>query len=246
MSVEDENPVEAAAADVQPDIPEVPEISAEEAAANREAALVRGLHAYFRRHNLQALILALFSLVTAAILWGAIYAFVFWFSLVGVTLKRSFNPATLLQVNDPNLLGRYFPWYFAGFALCLLVVAGFARRRFRPERLRDARFYVLWLLAEIVLAVPNATFAVWGNLSAITRLRREDAVAAAHLLQRIEDSDGGVSYSRLRVEIPDERTLFRVLFTLQLGGLVGLRERERGWFYCLEKPGTIALLQQAG
>ncbi len=211
-------------------------------AAEKRAALIRGLRLYFRRHNIQAFILAVFSLVTSVVLWGLIYVFVYWFALVGATLSRSFNPQTLLEINQPDLVGRDFPLYFAGGALLSLGLAGVIRRYFRPERLRDARFYLLWIVAELLLAVPNATFAVWGNFSAITRLRRRDALAAAQLLESIDRSDGGLSLGTVPVEIEDEKTLQRVLFALQLVGLIGLRERERGWFLCLEKPGTLALL----
>jgi hypothetical protein len=228
MNSEDENPVE-------------PPDEAAVAAANHDA-LVRGLRLYFRRHNIQAFTLALFSLVASAILWALIYVLIYWFSLVGATLSRSFNPATLLQIDSPDLVGPNFPLYFAGGALASLVIAQLVRRRWRPERLREARFYFLWILAELLLSVPNATFAIWGNLSAITRLRRRDAFAAARLLECLDRSEGRLSLGSLRVEIEDEKTLSRVLFSLQVAGLVSVRERERGWFLCLEKPGTLALL----
>jgi hypothetical protein len=219
-----------------------PPVAPEAVAAAKHAALIRGLRQYFRRHNIQAFIVAMFALVASAILWALIYAFVYWFSLVVATLSRSFNPATLLQINSPDLVGRDFPLYFAAGAVLSLAVARLVRARWRVERLREARFYLLWILAELLLSVPNATFAVWGNLSAITRLRRRDALAAARLLERMDESEGCLSMGRLRVEIEDERTLGRVLFNLQLVGLVNVREKEHGWFLCLEKRETIALL----
>jgi hypothetical protein len=203
--------------------------------------VVRGLRAYFRRHNTQALLLALFSLVASAILWALIYVLIYWFSLVAATLSRSFNPATLLQIDSPDLVGRNFPFYFLGGALLSLVLARLARGRLRPERLRVARYYLLWIVAELLLSVPNATLAIWGNLSALTRLRRRDAHAAARLLESLDATSGGLSLGRLGVEIEDEKTLQRVLFSLQLTGLVSVREKERGWFLCLEKPGTLIL-----
>jgi hypothetical protein len=217
---------------------------AQSTAPEDHEAIVRGLRVYFRRHNIQALCLALFSLVVSVILWGLIYVFVFWFSLVFATLSRSFNPDTLLQIDAPDLVGANFPLYFAGGAVLSLIVAWLVRKRWRPERLREARFYLLWIVAELLLSVPNATFAVWGNLSAITRLRRRDAVAAARLLEHLDRSEGQLPIGRLRVEIEDERMLGRVLFSLQLAGLISVRERQRGWFLCLEKPGTLALLSR--
>jgi hypothetical protein len=213
-------------------------------AAEIHAAVVRGLRAYFRRHNLQALVLALFSLVASTFLWALIYVLIYWLSLVAATLSRSFNPATLLQVTAPNLVDPKFPLYFLGGALLSLVIARLVRGRLRPERLREARLYLLWLAAELLLSVPNATLAIWGNLSALTRLRRRDAHAAARLLECLNATEGGLSLGRLGVEIEDEKTLQRVLFSLQLTGLVSVREKERGWFLCLEKPGTLALLSR--
>ena len=248
MSPEDENTeeqiVEAEAAEPFPGEAKAddPEIDAAAAAARQQTALVQALHSYFLRHNVQALALALFSLVASAILWALVYIFVYWFSLVGATLSRSFNPATLLEIDDPDLAGRHFTLYFAGAAALLLVIAGLTRKYLRPERLLKARFYVLWIVAELLLAVPNATFAVWGNLHAITRLRRHDAVAAAQLLREIERSDGGLSLGRIGVDFDDKQALHRVLFALQLVGLVGLREKERGWFLCLEEQGMHTLM----
>ena len=211
-------------------------------ATRKQAALVRGLRRYFRRHNLQAFTLAMFSLVASAILWALIYVFIYWFSLVAATLARSFNPATLLEIESPDLVGPYFPLYFGAGAVLSLVIALWVRRRWRPERLRERRFYLLWILTELLLSVPNATLAVWGNFSAMTRLRRRDAQAAVHLLQSLEGSRGGLSLGSLGVEIEDEKTLGRVLFSLQLAGLVTVRERQRGWFLCLQRPEILALL----
>ena len=215
------------------------------AVAAKRAALVRGLRLYFRRHNIQAFILALFSLVAAAILWALIYVLVYWFCLVGATLAQSFNPSTLLNIEAPDLIGPNFPLYFAAGALLSLVIAGLVRKHWRPERLRDARFYLLWILAELLLSVPNVTFAIWGNLGAITRLRRRDAWAAARLLERLDASEGRLSLGSLRVEIEDEKTLGRLLFSLQLVGLVSVREKDSGWFLCLVKPETLALLSRS-
>ena len=63
----------------------------------------------------------------------------------------------------------YFPLWFGTGALLTLIVAGALRRRLRPERLREARWYALWVLAELFLAVPNVTFSIWGNLMALCR-----------------------------------------------------------------------------
>ena len=198
------------------------------------------LRRYFARHNQQAILLALFSLVAAAVLWGLVYVFVYWFALVAVTVARSFNPATLVQVSDPNLLGPFFVPGFAGAVVLWLAAAVMVRRHVRLERLREQRHYFIWVAIELMMAVPNVTFAVFGNLSAITRLRRKDAIRAWRLLERMQAEGGHLDIASLRLEIDDEKALNRVLFALQLVGLIGLREKEKGWYLVLRHPEILA------
>jgi len=205
-------------------------------------AASHALRRYFAQHNRQALILAIFSLVASAILWGLIYLFVYWFALVGVTVSRSLDTNTLEQINQPELLGHHFLQEFVVGALTSLAGAAFVRhRRLRVERLREARHYLLWLVAELLMAVPNVTFSIWGNLAAVTRLRRHEAAEAWKLLQRIHEQDGKLSLTGLRQEIDDEKTLRHVVYALQLVGLVSLREYAHGWFLCLQDRDAFTL-----
>ncbi len=205
-------------------------------------AAPRALRRYFALHNRQALALALLSLVASAVLWAVVYLFVFWFALVAATLSRSFNPATLLEVTDRRLLPVHFPLWFAGGACVALVVAGIVRKHVRVARLREARLYLLWVIVELFMAIPNVTFSVWGNLSAITRLRRREAAEAWKLLQRINSEGGRMNVANLRQEIDDERVLRRVMFGLQLVGLISMRESEQGWFLYLQNRDAFAAL----
>ena len=216
-------------------------------AATRADEATRALRRYFAEHNRQALLLAFFSLVASAVLWALIYLFIYWFALVGVTISRSFDLKTIDQINRPDLLGRYFSWEFMAGAVIALVVAGVVRRRrLRVEKLREARYYLLWIAAELLMAVPNVTFSIWGNLAAITRLRRHEAADAWKLLQRIHEGGGRLSLSGLRQEIDDEKTLQHVVFALQLVGLVSVREYAQGWFLCLQNRDAYSLLRRAG
>ena len=206
----------------------------------------QALRRYFAEHNRQALLLAFFSLVASAVLWALIYLFIYWFALVGVTVTRSFDVNTIDQINRPDLLGRYFSWEFlGGAAVALLAAAMVRRRRMRVEKLREARHYFLWIVAELLMAVPNVTFSIWGNLAAVTRLRRHEAADAWKLLQRIHEGGGRLSLSGLRQEIDDEATLQHVVFALQLVGLVSVREYTQGWFLCLQNRDAFALLRRA-
>ncbi len=208
-----------------------------------EHAAPRALQRYFALHNRQALMLAILSLGASAFLWAITYCIVFWFSLVAATLSRSFDPSTLLEVTDRDLLTANFPLWFAGGAVVSLAVAAVVRKRFRLARLREARLYLLWVIVELFMALPNMTFAVWGNLSAITRLRRREAAEAWKLLQRINQEGGRMNIVNLRQEIDDEKTLQRVMYGLQIVGLISLRENQQGWFLYLQNRDAFAALR---
>ena len=162
------------------------------------------------------------------------------------TVSRSLNPTTLLEVNDPGLVGEQFHWWFLGGAIGLLTIAWAVRDRVRIESLREARLYLLWVIVELLMAVPNVTFSIWGNLSALVRMPKREASSAWRLLERINRENGGVSLSSLRLEIDDARLLRRVVFVLQIVGLVDVRERQEGWFLCLQNRDAFALLARGG
>ena len=209
-------------------------------------AAPNALRRYFAQHNRQALILAFFSLAASALLWAMIYVMVYWFALVGITVSRSMDLKTIDQINRPDIVGQHFTWEFTAGALVCLSVAAFVRhRRLRTEGLREARHYFLWIAAELLMSVPNVTFSIWGNLAAVTRLRRRDAAEAWKLLQRIHQEGGRLSLTGLRQEIEDEKTLQHVVFALQLVGLVSVREYAQGWFLCLQNRDAYKLLSQA-
>ena len=213
-------------------------------APSEEERQTRALQRYVTRHNRQAILLALCSLVAAAILWGIIYVFVYWFSLVALTVSRGTNVETLDDINRTDLVSVYFPWWFAAGALAVLAVAWTLRRRVKLESLREAHWYALWVLAELFMAVPNVTFSIWGNLMALCRLRRREAYAAWRLLRRINEAGGRLSMTSLRAEFEDDKTFSRVVFALQLVGLVGVREYTHGWFLCLQSRDALVLLGQ--
>lgn len=207
-----------------------------------ETLAVRALRRHVRRHNGQALMLAVFALVLAAILWGVVYLLVFWFALVIVTLSLSFDPNTLLKVNNDQLLGPYFPWKFMAGALVMLALAGFLRRRINATRLREMRWYILWIAFELFMALPNITFSVWGNLRAVVRLRRGEALAAWRLLEHIRRLGGRLAVAHVAREIEDQETLPHLLVALQIAELLGVRENEDGWFYYLQNQEALARL----
>jgi hypothetical protein len=207
-----------------------------------EDPIIQGVRAHFKQHNMQAFSLAVFALAGSAALWTLIYGGVYWIALIAATVSTATNPATLDRAGAPDLLGRHFGLVFLDGALVALLLAALVRRRLRPERLQEERHYLLWLLAEFLMAAPNATFAIWGNLAAITRLRRRDAALAGLLLRRMDEANGRLDLAALPLADEDERALRRVVFRLQLVGLIALGEDDNGWYLRLEKRDTVALL----
>ena len=67
-------------------------------APSEEEQRARALRRYVTRHNQQAVLLACCSLAAAAVLWAIIYVFVYWFSLVTITISRSTNIETINEI----------------------------------------------------------------------------------------------------------------------------------------------------
>jgi hypothetical protein len=195
---------------------------------------VAALADYVREHNRQALIFALFALGAAVLAWVFAVVFIYWMALLIATLSRSFNPDTLLEITRRDLLGPHVPLWFALGAAFWLGVGWMVRRYTRIAKLREERHYFLWVAAEVFMALPNVTFAVPGNLRAITQLTGTDASLAWRLMQRIEENGGRLNVANLRQETEDERALGRIVFRLQLIGLLSTRELEDGWYLHLE------------
>ncbi len=167
---------------------------------------------HFTRHNRRALALALVTLVLAALAWGLVYFFVCWLVLLVLTVARGVDAAL------PDSLS----FVFAGGALFLCLCAWIVWRIAPFDRARD-RTSALASALDVVLAIPRATLAVWGNLSACRRLDARELAAAWRLVRRIDD-ERRLSVYQLPVEIPEARMQERVVGALQLSGLVEFRK----------------------
>ena len=60
----------------------------------------------------------------------------------------------------------------------------------------------------------------------------------------MNEEEGRLSLTSLRLEIDDEKTLCRVMFALQIIGLVGMRESSGRWFLYLQGQDVRNLLRQ--
>lgn len=222
--------------------------ASEQPAADKAASpyvAARPLRRFLGRHNRQALLLACISLVAALLLWGVVYGFSYWFVLVAYTLKKGLSMEPVPQFADIREVNLRFPWCFALGAVVYLGIAATLRRLYRPEKIREAGMYFFWVMLELFMVVPNVTFSVWGNLRAMTRLGKIEIVEAWYLLHRMNAQQGKLSLNSLPLEIEDEKTMWRVVFALQIMGLVGMRENSQGWFLYLQGKEAHALLRQA-
>lgn len=159
------------------------------------------------------------SLAAAVLLWNLAYFF-FVLILLGLTT------AALGDVGMP----RWIPASALALAIALLAwgLLDAWARRFEPV---TDRHIIGWhLFGDFVLLPVRVTLAVWGNLSAMRWLNREEIERAWALLHEIRDR-GKAQVSALSLVEPDANRLFRLLTALQLTQLIDLHKGEQDWFY---------------
>lgn len=208
------------------------------------------LRRHLARHNARALGLAAGALVGAALLWGGLGFTAYWLALLGATIRRGTDPERFTEVYDArDLVGPGFAAALAAGALGLLGLAVLGRRRGWSDALRERRFHLFWIVAELLLLAPNLTLAIWGNLRAVVWLRGRELTLAWHLLQAVgehETRGERLPLARAGAELDardTERGLDRALFALQLAELVSLRsDPDEGWFLTLAGEQARALV----
>ncbi|MBV9128102.1 MAG: hypothetical protein JO117_08460 [Verrucomicrobia bacterium] len=190
----------------------------------------RGLRTHFARHNRQALFLAFASLLLAVTFWVLLYLAFYWLTLVATTVRGSMNAEPLERIGDARqLVGPYFFWLFAAGAGALMLL-GLAARRFHWKVAfgPDGRFF-LWLVSELVLALPNLTLAAIGNFRALIWLDRRERAQAWQILRAIQAAGGQLRFANLGPDAGDQGPgQRRALFALQLTNLVVTREDREG------------------
>lgn len=177
--------------------------------------LAAALRGEFARHNRRVLALACLTLIVAASLWYIVYAIVYWLALLGLTMIHG------LDVKPPNALPALFI-YSGGL---LVVITALARHWSPDDSPRDHRSPLEWA-ADLLLAIPRATLAVWGNLSAWQRLDRGDLELAALVVDRLM-REGRLPLYSLPLVIAERACRRKVIFALQLVELIEL-SREAG------------------
>jgi hypothetical protein len=185
-------------------------------------ATLEALRARLERHNRRAVALAALTFVVSATLWLLAYLFLYWLTLLALTAVRG------IEARPPKNSAAYF---FYG-AMLLTVLAYWMRRRSPDEMPRDEKSYSEHV-SDIILSLPRATLAIWGNLSARQRLSRDELEVAAHLLERMQN-EGPLPLHRVPLEIPEPEVRRKVLLTLKLLGLVEVsRRKETLWLTLL-------------
>lgn len=185
------------------------------------------LREIFGQHNRHVLGLAVATLLFAAGCWLAIYIGVFWLCLLALTAMKGAEAAVPAS----------FGWAFAGGAAVICVWVGIARWREPDERPRDDKQF--WeIAADLLLAVPRSTVAIWETLHALIFLRPAQIQVAAGLMNRLHVT-GSLPVHALPLELPDSAGRDRILVALQLVELIRFQRRGNELVVALSGPGSV-------
>jgi hypothetical protein len=165
---------------------------------------LRALRRAFAEHNRLVLLVALLTLLVTAALWYLLFALIYWLALIVSVLIHG------LDARPPENLPTFFI-YSAGL---LVLLTWIAHQRTGREIVKDEKS-AFEIATEFLLAVPRATLAVWGNLSAWQRLNETELAQAADLLARIE-REGRLALHNVPLELPEPKSRMRILLALQL------------------------------
>ena len=179
-------------------------ISRKLAVEDPQARHLRALRRAFAEHNRLVLLVALLTLLVTAALWYLLFALVYWLALIMSVLIHG------LDARPPE----YLPTLFIYSAGLLVLLTWIAHKRMTREIVKDEKSS-FEIASEFLLAVPRATLAVWGNLSAWQRLNETELAQAADLLTRIE-REGRLPLHNVPLEIPEPESRMRILLALQL------------------------------
>ena len=174
------------------------------AVPDRSAQRIAWLRRRFAQHNRLVALVAVLTLLVAAALWYLLFAILFWLALVFTSVAHG------MDARPPDILPALFI-YAAGL---LVLLTWLAQSRFANAPLKDKKS-PLEIAAEFLLAVPHATLAVWGNLSAWQRLDRREMEMAAEFLERLA-SERRIPLHAVPLDLPDPQTRMRILLALQL------------------------------
>lgn len=186
------------------------------------------LRAKFAEHNRLVALVAVLTLLVTAGIWYLLFAVLYWLAFLFASIVRG------ADARPPEVLPALFI-YSAGL---LVLLAWLARKRFANELPKDEKSP--WEIAvEFLLAIPRATIAVWGNVSAWQRLDERELGLATDLIGTIE-SAGRIPLHQVPLDIPDPRDRLRILLALQLIEVINVMPVEQTmWLSLRSKNGSL-------
>jgi hypothetical protein len=187
------------------------------------------LQAHLVDHNRRVILLAPLTVFVATALWYVLYAILYWLTLLALSTTRG------IEARPPAALPTLFIYSGA-----LLVFFTWIASRLSPDEMPRDRKTIPEVVADLLLAIPRATLAVWGNLSAYQRLTELELEYAADLLSLLA-TEKRLPLHELPREIPDRTMRSRIVLALQLVRLLDIR-RIRGVAFLLstERRGELA------
>ena len=176
------------------------------------ARRIAWLRRKFAEHNRLVVLVAVLTLLVAAGMWYLLFALLYWLAFGAASLAGG------MDGRPPDALPALFI-YSAGLLVLLTWLAG---TRFGNEMPKDKKS-PFEIAAEFLLAVPRATIAVWGNLSAWQRLDLREIALAADFIELLL-IERRIPLHRVPLDIPDPRDRMRILLALQLIEVLNVRQ----------------------
>ena len=184
------------------------------AVPDRRAQRIAWLRRKFAEHNRLVALVAVLTLLVAAGMWYLLFAALYWLAFLAAAVGHD------MDARPPDAL----PALFIYSAALLVLLTWLAGTRFGNEMPKDHKS-PFEIVAEFLLAVPRATIAVWGNLSAFQRLDAREIELAADFLETLA-SERRIPLHRVPLDIPDPRDRMRILLALQLIEVLSVRQGE--------------------
>lgn len=178
--------------------------------------IARALRVHFAEHNRRVALIAVGTLAVSLVAWAALYFVAQWLALLFVTVVS--------EGTAP--MPRGVAVVFAAIAASLLAYAWIDRRLRPDERPRDMKSFAE-IAADMLLALPRATLGAWSTLTARQHLSDGEIALAADFLARLA-AVGRLSLSAAGYDLPDPAARERVLFALQITGVIDVLHGKDG------------------
>jgi len=188
----------------------------------RADGIPRAFRAHFAEHNRQVLLLTVMTFISAVLLWLVVYIVLYWLTLLVITSGEGVDARVPAS----------FPKIFA-IAVGGLCVLGWLVHKISPNYFPRDKKPAFEVFMDFVLAAPRVTLAIWGNLSAWQSLSGYELEEAWILFHTISEQ-GKLSIYSLPLEIPKAEVRAKVVFALQVAGLIELRKNEEGAWLSLQ------------